>query len=43
MSTGPEYDSPGAFPEAENFDDRADFLAAYPGEEELADEYFPID
>jgi hypothetical protein len=30
-------------PEAEDFDSREDFLAAYPDQEELADVYFPTD
>lgn len=40
MSQGPEYDSPGALPERDDFATKEDFLAVYPDADDLADIYF---
>jgi Protein of unknown function (DUF3293) len=43
LAQGPEYDSPGALPEPDGETTREEFLAKYPGEESLAEIYFPDD
>lgn len=43
LAQGPEYDSPGALPEPDGETTREEFLANYPGEEHLAEIYFPDD
>lgn len=43
LAQDPEYDSPGALPEPDGETTREEFLANHPGEESLAEIYFPDD